>query len=47
MLHPADLQASSHDRDQEVDPWPLLIALAVIGPFAIALALAVLVAVAS
>ena len=47
MLHPADPRPPTDDRDREVNPWPLLVALAVIGPFVFGVAVAVLIAVAN
>lgn len=49
MLHSAEPRRPADVRGQEADPWPLAIAigLAVIGPFAVGIALAVLVALAS
>jgi hypothetical protein len=45
MLHPdTHLPVNVHDR--ESDPWPLVVAIAVIGPLFIAVAIAVLVALA-
>ena len=46
MLNPANPHPTVEARQPEVDPLPLFVALAVIGPFAIAVALALLVAVA-
>jgi hypothetical protein len=45
MLHPADPRPPTDDRDHEVNPWPLIVALAVIGPLAFGVAVAVLIAV--
>jgi hypothetical protein len=41
MLHPADPHPSVDVRDRETDPGPIAIALAVLGPLALVIALAV------
>jgi hypothetical protein len=44
MIHPVDPHPPVEVRDQETASWPLAIAFAVIGPLALAIALAVLAA---
>ena len=46
MLNPADPRTPTDERQREADPWPVLIALAVIGPLIVAVGLAFLFAAA-
>jgi len=46
MPRPAEPHPPLDPRHREADPWPFVVALAVIGPFALAMAIAVLVAIA-
>jgi hypothetical protein len=46
MLEPVNPHPHVAVREREADSWPLAVALAVIGPFFLVVALAVLVAVA-